>query len=249
MQVVSNALRVVEYVIAHQPVGVSDIARRLDLPKSSVQRSLESLLENGWLTRDRTNPRRWIQTPRIWMLAHTGPGMEIRELTWEVQQWLNEATDESVHVTQQQGDNIVVVDRVESTKSIRVFDPIGTTVPIHLSGSGRALLATWERDQVQEYINRQVTIPPDGQDLDPDWLFAELDEIRRLGYSVNRGSWRSEISGVGIDLPLAGTANPAEFGLAIAVPTHRFDQNEVSRYGQLVEEARDQVLDAAGFGR
>ncbi|MFC7403278.1 IclR family transcriptional regulator [Citricoccus sp. GCM10030269] len=247
MQVVTNALRVVECVVTHQPVGVSEIARELELPKSSVQRALEVLQENGWLTRDRTNPRRWVQTPRIWMLAHAGPGMEIRELTWDVQQWLNEKTDESVHVTHHQGDNIVVVDRVESTKSIRVFDPIGTTVPMHLSGSGRALLSTWDRADVESYLERQRAVLPEEQHPDEEALFAELEETRARGYSVNRGSWRSEISGVGVALRLDGPAKPAEYGIAIAIPTHRFDPDKVEYYGELVEEGRDRILAAAGL--
>ncbi|WP_313816234.1 IclR family transcriptional regulator [Citricoccus sp.] len=247
MQVVTNALRVVECVITQQPVGVSEIARQLDLPKSSVQRSLEVLQRNGWLKRDRTNPRQWIQTPRIWTLAHAGPGLEIRELTWEVQHWLNEKTDESIHVTHQEGDSIVVIDRVESTKSIRVFDPIGTTVPMHLSGSGRALLASWDRSDLQAYIDRQVAALPSERRPEPEQLLAEVDEIRARGFSVNRGSWRSEISGVGIALPLAGPGNPAEYGLAIAVPSHRFEEDNVVHYGELVEEARDRILAAAGL--
>ncbi|WP_413544208.1 IclR family transcriptional regulator [Citricoccus nitrophenolicus] len=247
MQVVTNALRVVECVITHQPVGVSEIARRLDLPKSSVQRSLEVLQRNGWLKRDRANPRQWIQTPRIWTLAHAGPGLEIRELTWEVQQWLNQETDESIHVTHQEADSIVVVDRVESTKSIRVFDPIGTTVPMHLSGSGRALLATWGRSDLQAYLDRQLVALPDEQRPEPEQLLAEVDEIQARGFSVNRGSWRSEISGVGIALPLSGPGNPAEYGLAIAIPSHRFEEDKVRHYGELVVEGRDRILAAVGL--
>lgn len=247
MQVVTNALRVVECVIAQQPVGVSEIARQLELPKSSVQRSLEVLQRSGWLKRDRTNPRQWIQTPRIWTLAHSGPGLEIRELTWEVQQWLNEQTEESIHVTHQEGDSIVVVDRVESTKSIRVFDPIGTTVPMHLSGSGRALLASWDPADLQSYIERQLIALPAEQRPEPERLLAEVGQIRTRGFSVNRGSWRSEISGVGIALPLAGPGSPAEYGLAIAIPSHRFEEDRVGHYGELVEEGRDRILAAAGL--
>lgn len=246
MQVVTNALRVVECVITHQPVGVSEIARRLELPKSSVQRALESLQENGWLTRDRADPRRWVQTSRIWMLAHAGPGMEIRELTRDVQQWLNEETDETIHVTRHEGDNIVVVDRVESTKSIRVFDPVGTTVPMHLSGSGRALLATWTDEGVRAYVQRQAAILAAEQQPELNALLSELEEIRTRGFSVNRGSWRSEISGVGVALPLDGAGKPAEYGLAIAIPSHRFDPERVDEYGQLLSEGRDRVLAAVG---
>ena len=46
---VLTTLNVLEYVSEHQPVGVSDVARGLELPKSSAQRALKALFEAGWI--------------------------------------------------------------------------------------------------------------------------------------------------------------------------------------------------------
>ncbi|MDX6434302.1 MAG: IclR family transcriptional regulator, acetate operon repressor, partial [Streptosporangiaceae bacterium] len=49
MQNVLNTLRVLEEVAARQPVGVAELARATDIPKSSVQRALRTLQTAGWI--------------------------------------------------------------------------------------------------------------------------------------------------------------------------------------------------------
>ena len=57
-----NALRVFEEVAARQPVGLSELARRLDLPKATVQRALTTLEASGWLRHDISQPGLWVVT-------------------------------------------------------------------------------------------------------------------------------------------------------------------------------------------
>ncbi|MFD6105327.1 helix-turn-helix domain-containing protein, partial [Nocardia salmonicida] len=47
-----------------QPVGVADLARALDLPKSSVQRSLVTLHATGWIRPAAGTPTRWVVTTK-----------------------------------------------------------------------------------------------------------------------------------------------------------------------------------------
>ena len=48
---VLKTLAVCEAVSVHQPIGVRELAREIDMPKSSVQRALETLHAAGWLVR------------------------------------------------------------------------------------------------------------------------------------------------------------------------------------------------------
>lgn len=49
MRSVRTTFRILEAVAEHQPIGLSELARRLGLPKSTVQRSLATLAELGWI--------------------------------------------------------------------------------------------------------------------------------------------------------------------------------------------------------
>lgn len=250
MQVISNAIRITECVIRNQPLGVTEIAKMLDLPKTTVHRTLESLESNKWISRQRQDPRKWVLTPRLWLLANQGPGMEIRDLTLPAQVSLNKSTDENVHLTQSEGDTIVVIDKIESTQPIRVYDPLGTKVPLHQSSSGKAMLSTWADADIEHYLDRveqKVLDNVSTSRYDRSKIIAELNEVRERGYAVNTGNWRPEISGVGTALPLSGRDAPAPYGLAISIPTHRFDDKLLPQFTEHLIEARQAILLAAGI--
>src|SRR5258705_12836252 len=61
---VLNTLRVLEEVASRQPIGVGELARVLDMPKSSVQRALVTLHTAGWIRPAAGEVTRWVITTR-----------------------------------------------------------------------------------------------------------------------------------------------------------------------------------------
>lgn len=74
MQSVLNALRVLEEVAARQPVGVADLARALDLPKSSAQRALRTLDTAGWIRPAGGEVTRWVLTTKALQVGRRATG-------------------------------------------------------------------------------------------------------------------------------------------------------------------------------
>ncbi|MDF2586150.1 MAG: IclR family transcriptional regulator, partial [Mycobacterium sp.] len=66
---VLSAFRVLEAVADAQPVGLSELARSVELPKSTVQRVLLTLQELGWLSATDSAPARWRLTYRAAAVA------------------------------------------------------------------------------------------------------------------------------------------------------------------------------------
>ena len=64
MQSVLNTLRVLEEVASRQPIGVGQLARVLQMPKSSVQRALVALHTGGWIRPASGEVTRWVMTTR-----------------------------------------------------------------------------------------------------------------------------------------------------------------------------------------
>lgn len=60
MRSVRTTFRSLDAVADNQPIGVSELARRLELPKSTVQRSLATLVDLGWIRTDGSDITRWM---------------------------------------------------------------------------------------------------------------------------------------------------------------------------------------------
>lgn len=239
MQVVATALRVLEQVTVSQPIGVSELARRMSIPKSTVQRALLALAEEGWLQLDPEGNKCWIQTPKIIALASRGRGVGPRDVAMPVMQKLLSRVNENVHLTVRQGDDVVVLDKLDSTHPVRVFDPLGTTIPLHASASGKAILAWSGEASIEGYISRM----PENFTLDtitnPGSLRAELKIIREHGYSYNRGEWRSEIKGIAA--PIHEKHGSPQYAISLSIPDHRLSEADVPELAALIVAAAQQI--------
>ena len=141
MRVVTTAFRVLEEVAVHQPVGVSELARILDEPKSTVQRALQALHEVGWVEQEPGGTRRWVQTTKLLALASRGGGVSLRERAMPVMQELLERTDENIHLSVRSERGITIIEKLESSKVVRPHDPLGLVAPLHATSTGKAILA------------------------------------------------------------------------------------------------------------
>src|SRR5580704_8128529 len=103
---VLNALRVIEQVSMDGSAGVSDLARRLELPKSTVQRTLATLGAAGWLRQDARS--RWALTLRSAMIGrNVVREHEVRAVAHPIAVELRDATGETVRYFLIEGENIV----------------------------------------------------------------------------------------------------------------------------------------------
>lgn len=231
MSAIGTAIRVLEGVAAHQPVGVADLARTLEVPKSTVQRALNALSEVEWIEADPTSATtRWVVTTRALAVAAQG-GPELRsENVRRAMRGLRDEFNENVHLTVRHGDVIVIVDKVESTHGVRVYDPLGIPVALHASSSGKALLASATPEDRSAYLERALERFTDRTVVDAGALVKELDEIRERGYSINTGEWRPSVSGVAAAIPARGGGEPRA-ALAIAAPTERITEEQISAMG------------------
>jgi IclR family acetate operon transcriptional repressor len=239
MKSVTTALTVLELVASRQPVGVSELARELAQPKSTVQRSLETLSGTGWIERDEQNPQAWITTGKLLTLAVRGGALDLREQAGPVMRELMRLTQENVHLSIRSGNSISIIDKLECEQLVRLFDPIGEFFPIHACSTGKAILAWTDEAEVDAVIEAGLQNFTDGTITDPDDFRKELAKIREQGFSVNLGEWRSEVRGIAAPVLTAG--GRPRGAISIAVPAHRLPEESVKTLGPIVASVVSQL--------
>jgi IclR family acetate operon transcriptional repressor len=134
LQTVENAMNVMEAVAQHQPVGVSALARKMNMDKNTVQRILVTLGRQGWLTQD--GPKgSWSLSAKVLSLSSkvSGPMLDRARPFMGA---LLSSTKESVTLWKLDGghDNRVatLVEIIESPQALRVTVPLGTTFDLNV---------------------------------------------------------------------------------------------------------------------
>ncbi|WP_372405631.1 IclR family transcriptional regulator [Streptomyces luteireticuli] len=236
MQNVLNALRTLEEVAARRPVGVAELARALGLPKSSVQRALLTLHEAGWIRPTGEPVTRWVPTTKALRVGRSATGeLGLRDVAVPVLEELRRRTDETVHLTVPEGGRVVLIERLETSRPVRIVLPLGQNLPLHASSNGKAVLAASPPEAVERYLADGLPRYTDTTITDPERLRAELAVIRARGYATNGGEWRSDVSAVAA--AVVGGAGLPVAGISVNVPTSRMTETSRTAFGALVVEA------------
>lgn len=235
MQVVITSLRILEAVAARQPVGVSELARSLDLPKTTVQRGLKALESAGWIRLGEGQPTRWVLTAKpLAMARHTSARGGLREAVMAAMERLREETQETIHLAVLEADRMVLVERLDSPMVVRSSYPLGFSSPVHASSTGKAYLSRLDVEEIEALLPADLARFTDTTIGSRAALLREIAEVRSLGYACNRGELRPEIGSVAA--AICNAAGRPEAAVSISAPINRIPADAWARLGGLVAE-------------
>jgi DNA-binding IclR family transcriptional regulator len=240
VQSVERAFAILE-AVATRPAGVTALADRLDLPKSTVARLLGSLEKLGAV--ERLDSRRWQIGPSVEAFARTvPPERRLAPLARPVLVELVRALGEDAGLGLPDGYDVLYVDQVECDQPVQVRDWTGTRAPMHAVPSGLVLMADWPEDAVDAYLARGPAVLTPRTVVDPDELRARLVKVRADGHA-----WGLQEFAEGIDsiaAPVRDARGNAVAAIHVHGPAYRFPAR-----GKEERVAREVVGSAAAISR
>jgi IclR family acetate operon transcriptional repressor len=222
-QSVVRAFAVLEAIATHTPIGVSELARLLDLDKNAVQRAIVSLAELGWIAPAPGRTKGWELTAHIFAVAYQSHSKNDLRLRAKVElDALRNETGETTLLTVPDLQHFIVADVFESRQVLRTTPNIGRVTPVRESATGLAILPYMARAKQEALLGGA-----------PDE--ALLDRYR---LTLERGY------GVSIDAPIAGVTSIASpifeadgtpcAAVVVISPTERMPQARQAEIGNLV---------------
>jgi DNA-binding IclR family transcriptional regulator len=205
--------------VAAEPGGVTAVAERVGLPKSTVARLLGALERLDAVER-RPGPT-WHVGPRIGALAAgSGPPQSLATRARPHLAALAADLAEDAGLALPDGHDVLYVEQAAADNPVQVRDWTGTRAPMHAVPSGLVLLAEWPADAVDAYAARGLARLTPRTVIDPAELRRRLAEVRSAGYA-----WGREEFAEGITSVAAAARDGA--GLAVAAvhvhgPAYRF---------------------------
>jgi DNA-binding IclR family transcriptional regulator len=244
---VQNAARVLKAFLGREEqLGPSELGRRLGLGKSTVHRLLTTLVAEGLIEQDsRTGGYRLGivmfelgEAVRIHMDLHTAAA--------PVLAMLREETRETAQIGVLDRGEVVYVDRLESSHSLRLFTETGRRVPAHCTSSGKVLLAFLAPAAREDLLSARplAALTPDTI-TDPARLRLELARARVRGWAeaVNE----REIGVASIAAPVRDSRGEVVAAISIGAPLVRLGAAQRRRYARAVTEAGDAVSRRLGW--
>ncbi len=243
---VLNTLRVLEEVAIRQPIGVGELSRVLDMPKSSVQRILVTLDTAGWIRPASGEVTRWVLTTKALAVGSRAGGgdLGLRGAALPIMENLRRHTEETVHLTIPEDGKMVLIERLETDKPVRTNMALGHSLPLHASANGKAVLAHGDSETVRRLLVDELPRYTDTTITEPDALRAELADIRDRGFAVNHGEWRSDVGAVAA-VVLDGAGKPIA-SLSVNIPISRLTPDSEGFFGAAVRAAAHELGERLG---
>lgn len=165
-------------------LGVSELARRVGLPKSTVSRLVADLVTHRYLERDGSGLRLGL---RLFELGErAAKPKELRSLALATMADLRDATGQTVHIAVLEGTEVVYIGILRGRNAPKLGSRVGGRLPAYATGMGKALLAFSSPEVVAGVIAKGLVQLQPRTITDPDVLLRELEQIRQTGIAYSR---------------------------------------------------------------
>jgi len=244
---VANAARLLrEFGRGEPQLGVSELARRLGIAKSSAHRIVHTLANEGLLERvEETGAYRLSVTMQI-LGASAQATSGLHAAATAALDQLRALTRETVHLSVLDGLEVVYVERRESPGAVRMFDRIGHRGPAHSTASGKVLLAFLPPDELDRRLAGVRLARTPYTITSKEQLRAELLRVRGRGWAENVNEAQMGFASVGA--PIRNPVGEVVAALSVAGPVQRLDGDNLRRFARPVTECAAQISRRMGWG-
>lgn len=239
---VATALTVLEELSLSGGVGVSQLARQLDLPKSTVQRTLLTLKTAGWVRQE--SDAKWRLTLRCAVISQrVMTRTTLTEVVRPLVRELRDVTHETARCFLIEAMNIVLLDMAESDRAVRAIEEeLPNSLPLHATAIGKAALAV-RPSELAALLKKPLRGVTPKTITDPDVLKREIEHSRAQGWAWMREEMHLDVGGVAA---VADLGSDVMIGMGISFPLHRASDGEMEAYGRLVQEFTQRAAQVAG---
>lgn len=215
-------------------LGVTQIAERLDLPKSTVHRILSTLEARGFCRQDPHTGRYHLGLKALELAGAYLAQSDLGSAAYPEMCRLRDQVEETVTLYVRDGTDRVRVQKAEGRHGVRRVVGLGQRLPLHLGAASKVLLA-WLPDYERERVLGSMRLP---LDFDLAGLKAAILETRRRGWASSAEEREEGVASVAA--PIIDRSGHVVAALAISGPVQRFDGPAVERYAQAaLETARN----------
>ena len=239
MRAVQRVLSVFEsFTQLESSLSLHQISERINLPKSTAFRIIQSLQKAGYLVR--LDDQQYCLSFRFTRLAGlVGSTLGIREMARPVLARLAERTGETVSLQMADAEERVCIDEVATASPLRSVSRPGEHVPLLAGASSKTLLAHLPPTEASRLIARLAI----KEKRTLAQVQADLAAIRDMGFAVSHGERVLGVSAIAA--PIVGADDRVQYCVTLAGPTFRVKDKE-ERFVPLVMQAAADISSRYG---
>ena len=226
--------------------SLGQITQEIKIPKSTVHRILNTLLDMGYIQQDSGSGDYELGLKFLHLSSVILQSLDLRETARPILKQLSRKTNMTANLVVMEEGEALYVETEESSSMLRIFSLIGKRAPLHATGVGKVLLADLEWEDVQNIISEKGLQELTPHTItEPDSLKRELEDIREKGYALDREE--CELGAMCIAAPVKNHLKKTVSAISISAPKNKFNnQKKLNKYVSKVKKHAEELSELLG---
>lgn len=230
---------------APHPLPFGELSRYSGLPKSTLHRILQTLIEYRLVRTDEASQTYRLGT-RLFEMAHqVWSDFDLRSAAEPELLRLREMAQETTRLGVLEGRDILIIDQRDHVQAMRLANGVGSRLPALATAIGKAVMSHRPPEELQRYLTATPLQPLTPHSiLSLEELQRELDLIKARGYAVSVEESALGVSGVAA--PILDHRGEAIGAVSISGPSFRLPLERLHALGRDVIEAARRIAGNVG---
>jgi DNA-binding IclR family transcriptional regulator len=243
---VANAIRLTKAFSEHEyEMGISALAGRLGLAKSTVHRLATTLVEYDILEQNRESGKYRLGLALFELGTLVRRKMDAVSESRQQMSALLEMTGETVQLAVLDHQSVLYIRILESRQQVRMSSTVGSRAPAHCTAVGKALLAFQPPEQVKQIIDNGLRRFTANTITEPERLQEELVSIRAKGVAID--DEESEMGLRCVAAPIRDHTGLVSAAISVSAPVQRMTKKNLQTMVPTVVAAADAISRRLGY--
>lgn len=224
---------------APEGIGISELAAETGLSKSTVHRLLATLVHMKYVTQDKKTERYMLGYQVLFLSRHLSADHGLITAARPHLEALSRDVNETIHLCVEDNGEVVYIDKIESSQTIRMYSQIGSRNPMYCTGVGKVLLSGMSQADYDKIVHNTVfTKRTANTILSAAELAKEMTIVRKQGYALDNIENEEGIRCIAA--PIRDYEGRIIASFSISGPVHRMTMERVE--DELAEKIKKTAL-------
>jgi DNA-binding IclR family transcriptional regulator len=235
------------FELSSPELSVTEIARQLSLPKSTAAGLIATLETNHYIDQNPENQRYRLGLKLLERGAVCLSHLDLRRLALPHMEKLFTSYNETVNLGILDGNQVLYVERLLSTRSLGFHSEVGKREPVHSTALGKAMLAFFSVEELCEFLDHYPLFPITPYTIiDRDLFTAELARVRQRRYAID--DQENEIGGRCLAAPIFNHRGKVVASISISFPLPRLPEELIPACSAQIYLTADKISHELGYG-
>jgi DNA-binding IclR family transcriptional regulator len=245
VQSVDRAITIMEILARAGAAGVTEIARELDVHKSTAFRLVAALERRGLVEQAEDRGKYRLGMGLLRLAGATTARLDVVQEARPICKKLAADTGETVNIAVLSDHSALYLDQVAGSSALQPHNWVGQHIPLHATSNGKVLISELEQVKLEQTL---VSMPSfTGTTITTKKaLRAELAEVRERGYAVAVDEL--EVGLTALAAPIRNAHGDVIASMSVSGPSFRLDDAAAEKAIPLLVEAAREVSHRLGWG-